>query len=217
MHQKISDRIPRTVASVIARCAVRKHCRRAYSGLVPMSPNTTPNAAKVIAGNAAFFAVLCIYASSNVDIILPNNITENFFALNQLFQLGRVGFFGYYRGRIVRCPSGLRSTPGKCVYVCAYRGFESLSHRQNFKDLNRKIKVFFYAEHSYLDLAQSLLHKNDSSQNRIICTTKWNIYSKINAWTWFKLELKQFLREVKINHQWSSRCNVYEAQFICGI
>ena len=95
--------------------------------------------------------------------------------------------------------------------------FGFLFHRQNFKDLNRKIKVFFYAEHSYLDLAQSLLHKNDSSQNRIICTTKWNIYSKINAWTWFKLELKQFLREVKINHQWSSRCNVYEAQFICGI
>ncbi|MNI83663.1 hypothetical protein D3C73_1404980 [compost metagenome] len=81
MHQKISDRIPRTVASVIARCAVRKHCRRAYNGLVPMSPNTTPNAAKVIAGNAAFFAVLCIYASSNVDIILPNNIIEKFFLL----------------------------------------------------------------------------------------------------------------------------------------
>ena len=100
-------------------------------------------------------------------------------------------------------------------YLKFFFGF--LFHRQNFKDLNRKIKVFFYAEHSYLDLAQSLLHKNDSSQNRIICTTKWNIYSKINAWTWFKLELKQFLREVKINHQWSSRCNVYEAQFICGI
>lgn len=49
---------------------------------------------------------------------------------------------------------------------------DGLFHRQNFKDLNRKIKVFFYAEHSYLDLAQSLLHKNDSSQNRIICTTK---------------------------------------------
>ena len=28
-----------------------------------------------------------------------------------------------------RCPSGLRSTPGKCVYVNAYRGFESLSLR----------------------------------------------------------------------------------------
>ena len=100
-------------------------------------------------------------------------------------------------------------------YLKFFFGF--LFHRQIFKDLNRKIKVFFYAEHSYLDLAQSLLYKNDSSTNRIICTTKWNIYSKINAWTWFKLELKQFLREVKINHQWSSRCNVYEAQFICGI
>ena len=157
-------------------------------------------------------------SSSFVDTILsPSYHREKTFALNQLFQLGRVDFFRYYRGQLVRCPSGLRSTPGKCVYVCAYRGFESLSHRQNFKDLNRKIKVFFYTEHSYLDLAQSLLYKNDSSTNRIICTTKWNIYSKISAWTWFKLELKQFLREVKINHQWSSRCNVYEAQFICGI
>lgn len=29
----------------------------------------------------------------------------------------------------VRCPSGLRSTPGKCVYKKLYRGFESLLHR----------------------------------------------------------------------------------------
>jgi hypothetical protein len=29
-----------------------------------------------------------------------------------------------------RCPSGLRSTPGKCVYGKTYRGFESLSLRQ---------------------------------------------------------------------------------------
>ena len=61
MHQKISDKIPRTDASVIARCAVRKHCRRAYNGLVPMSPNTTPSAARVITGKAAFCAVLCIF------------------------------------------------------------------------------------------------------------------------------------------------------------
>ena len=40
------------------------------------------------------------------------------------------------------------------------------------KTLIERLRSFFYAEHSYLDLAQSLLHKNDSSQNRIICTTK---------------------------------------------
>ncbi|CEI52523.1 hypothetical protein [Acinetobacter bereziniae] len=66
MHQKISDKIPSTVASVMAICAVRKHWRRAYKGLVPMSPNTTPSAASVIAGNAAFFAVLCIDSSSKI-------------------------------------------------------------------------------------------------------------------------------------------------------
>lgn len=30
---------------------------------------------------------------------------------------------------MVRCPSGLRSTPGKRIYVNTYQGFESLSHR----------------------------------------------------------------------------------------
>lgn len=30
----------------------------------------------------------------------------------------------------VKCPSGLRSTPGKCVYKKLYREFESLLHRQ---------------------------------------------------------------------------------------
>ena len=29
----------------------------------------------------------------------------------------------------VKCPSGLRSTPGKCVYKKLYREFESLLHR----------------------------------------------------------------------------------------
>lgn len=29
----------------------------------------------------------------------------------------------------MKCPSGLRSTPGKCVYRKLYREFESLLHR----------------------------------------------------------------------------------------
>ncbi len=33
----------------------------------------------------------------------------------------------------VKCPSGLRSTPGKCVYKKLYREFESLLHRQIMK------------------------------------------------------------------------------------
>jgi hypothetical protein len=42
--------------------------------------------------------------------------------------------FRLAKNRILeRCPSGLRSTPGKRVYVNAYRGFESLSLRQTKK------------------------------------------------------------------------------------
>ena len=39
----------------------------------------------------------------------------------------------------VRCLSGWRSSPGKRVYVNAYRGFESLSHRHYFDVTDIKI------------------------------------------------------------------------------
>ncbi len=38
--------------------------------------------------------------------------------------------FTLWWATLERCPSGLRSTPGKRVYVNPYRGFESLSLRQ---------------------------------------------------------------------------------------
>jgi hypothetical protein len=45
----ISDSRPRMLVSLTARpCAGLKHSRKAYSGLVPMSPNTTPNATRTI-------------------------------------------------------------------------------------------------------------------------------------------------------------------------
>ena len=74
MHQKIRDKIPNTLAWVIARCAVKKVCLKAYRGLVPISPNTTPSAAKVMTGKAAFFAVLCI-GVFDLDGIFENHST----------------------------------------------------------------------------------------------------------------------------------------------
>ncbi len=46
--QKISDSTPSTASGVTVRpWAGLRHSLKAYSGLVPMSPNTTPNAARV--------------------------------------------------------------------------------------------------------------------------------------------------------------------------
>jgi hypothetical protein len=45
MAQKISDSRPRTFSGVgIVPCRSSKQVRKAYSGLVPMSPKTTPSA-----------------------------------------------------------------------------------------------------------------------------------------------------------------------------
>ena len=46
--QKISDRTPNTCSGVTAIPGVVKQADMAYSGLVPMSPNTTPSAASAI-------------------------------------------------------------------------------------------------------------------------------------------------------------------------
>ena len=51
--QNVSDSTPSTLAGVgRTPCAPKASCR-AYSGLVAMSPKTTPSAASAIAGNAA--------------------------------------------------------------------------------------------------------------------------------------------------------------------
>ncbi len=99
MHQKIRDRIPSTEASLMARCAVRKHWRSAYSGLVPISPKTTPSAASVITGRAAFCAVLCIYCLRFLTSIFANHSTalKVFLQIN-CFSLAQLVFFAIILG-----------------------------------------------------------------------------------------------------------------------
>src|SRR5699024_5757380 len=93
-------------------------------------------------------STLHILSSFFDTIFSPSYHRAKTFALNQLFQLGRVAFFGFHRGAMVRCTSGLRSTPGKCVYFCAYRGFEYISHRQTLhKSYIVRLRSFLMPHH----------------------------------------------------------------------
>ena len=138
MHQKISDNIPSTVDSLIAIWAEIKHSLSAYKGLVPMSPNTTPSAASVIAGNAAFFAVLCIFR------LLKNR--HYFFAIISLRKnfcsnsivAWHIYFFSLLSTALVKCPSGWRSTPGKCVNVYSVSRVRIPLSPPNCKELHSK-------------------------------------------------------------------------------
>jgi hypothetical protein len=53
MVQNSSESTPRMLSRVTCRCALWNTSRSAYSGLVPMSPNTTPSAVTVSAARAA--------------------------------------------------------------------------------------------------------------------------------------------------------------------
>ena len=56
--QKIKERIPRTFPSVGIIPYSPKHSLRAYRGLVPISPKTTPKAAKDVS-NSFLLSALC--------------------------------------------------------------------------------------------------------------------------------------------------------------
>src|ERR1700730_5318403 len=66
--QTISDRMPNTFGCV-AGLRGEKHWENAYSGLVPISPKTTPSAAS--ARGASFFSLLWILgAASATDSVM---------------------------------------------------------------------------------------------------------------------------------------------------
>ena len=97
------------------------------------------------------------------------------------------------------CPSGWRSTPGKCVYGKPYRGFESLSLRQVpmhhdakiCKSLMNRILHFLCVASSHKEMHHSgVLSETRSDKYRIV----------FFALFCFTLHLKNVLRWLNFNH-----------------
>lgn len=71
-------------------------------------------------------------------------------------------------------PSGLRRTPGKCVYVKAYRGFESHPVRDNPEQNEKGWRVFS----SPFDIAGCIGHRFVSNCSAGKCVLRWNLSRK---------------------------------------